>query len=274
MKSTLLVFLLLEAAARSQTIVNFDPSNPNIGPFPTDYLTVADATQKTGLRINLPLPDCGSQPTACQLARAFNELDGFQLQPRIRINFSAPIDPTTLKSGVFFVWLDNLTTEETGLAATGHITTINQIGYDPDTNTAYAKPDEFFDQHRQYALIVTDAILMPGGTPVAADPNFTACLQSPTNDYCTKLQTVASAVSGAVPGNIVALSTFTTMTATGWLEQARDLLPQVPLNFQSLGDPVKAAGLTKISVLQGAGGRGAFAIPISPALNITLDGID
>src|SRR5450432_1643241 len=70
MKSTLLVFLLLEAAARSQTIVNFDPSNPNIGPFPTDYLTVADATQKTGLRVNLPLPDCGPQPTACQLARA------------------------------------------------------------------------------------------------------------------------------------------------------------------------------------------------------------
>ena len=37
--------------------VSFDPSNPEIGPFPTNYLTVADPAQKTGLRVNLHLPD-------------------------------------------------------------------------------------------------------------------------------------------------------------------------------------------------------------------------
>jgi hypothetical protein len=39
----------------------FDPASPSVGPFPTDALTVADPAQKTGLRINLPMPDCEAE---------------------------------------------------------------------------------------------------------------------------------------------------------------------------------------------------------------------
>lgn len=258
--------------AAAQTVVNFDPSNPAVGPFPTDFLTVPDSNQKTGLRVNLPLPDCTAQPSDCAKVTALNELDGFHLQPRIRVNFSAPVDPATLKTGIFFVALDNLTNDEQGLGPAGQISAINQIIYDPATNTAYAKPDQFFDQHRHYALVVTDAVLTPAGNAITPDPNFTACIQNPTSDYCNQLQNLAGQLTAAAqPANIVALSVFTTMSATTWLEQARDLLPQIPANYQSLGDPVPAASITAIRV--NGGSDGASAVPIIPGL-ITLNGID
>src|SRR6476646_900986 len=102
--------------------VGFDPSNPEIGPFPSNFLTVADPAQKTALRVNLPMPDCDVQPSACAEITALNELDGFALQPRIRVSFSAAIDRGTLKAGILLVWLDNLTGEEKGLADPGKIT--------------------------------------------------------------------------------------------------------------------------------------------------------
>ena len=55
----------LNAAAAAATTVLFDPSTPATGPYPTDYLTVPDPFQKTQLRLNLPLPSCGSQYTSC-----------------------------------------------------------------------------------------------------------------------------------------------------------------------------------------------------------------
>ena len=49
------------SAQRTGVIVNFDPSDPSIGPFPTDNLTAPDPAQKTGLSVHLPMPDCAIQ---------------------------------------------------------------------------------------------------------------------------------------------------------------------------------------------------------------------
>jgi len=163
-------------AQQTRVIVNFDPSIPSIGPFPTDFLTTPDRDQKTGLRVQLPMPDCTAQPSTCTETALLNELDGFHLQPRIRVNFSGPIDPTTLKPGVVFVWLDNLTSEEPGTGPSAQISAINQVIYDPATNTAYAKPNDVFDQHRRYALIVTDAVLDTAGDCEGLVPQ--CCLSS------------------------------------------------------------------------------------------------
>jgi hypothetical protein len=251
--SLLICFLLLAGpisnsacAQQGGVIVKFDPAEPSIGPFPTDYLTTANATQKSGLNVNLPKPDCNSQPSECAAVTALNNLDGFALQPRIRVTFSDAIDPTTLKAGIVFVWLDNLTSDERGLGPSGQLTEINQVVYDPATNTAYAKPNDFFDQHRRYALVVTDAVLDTIGNPVGPDPQFTGCIQSPSNSYCNLLQqTVHNLHAAALPGGVVAVSVFTTMSATTWLEKARDLLPQAPIGYQPLGT-VKAAGVLSI----------------------------
>jgi uncharacterized protein (TIGR03437 family) len=153
---------------------------------------------------------------------------------------------------------------------------INQVIYDPATNTAYAKPDDVFDQHRRYALVVTDAVLDAAGNPVAPDPNFTSCIQSPPNNYCGGLQQVVRKLgTAALPGNIVAASVFTTMSATAWLEKARDLLPQAPLGFHPLPPSVKAAGITSITIKAQVGANPAafqnLTLQTPPGV---LDGVD
>ena len=52
---------VLAMGAFAATSVRFDPASTEIGPFPSDALTVFDSSQKTGRHINLPLPDCESR---------------------------------------------------------------------------------------------------------------------------------------------------------------------------------------------------------------------
>ena len=53
------------------------------GPFPSDRWTVPDALQRTGLRVALPMPDCRTQASDCDEIRLLNDLDGFDLRPRM-----------------------------------------------------------------------------------------------------------------------------------------------------------------------------------------------
>ncbi|HTX37141.1 MAG TPA: Ig-like domain-containing protein [Bryobacteraceae bacterium] len=210
------------------TMVVFDPSTPATGPFPTDFLTTFDVLQKTGMRINMPVPNCNTQYTACQEGALLDQLDGFSVRARAQVHFSGPVNTATLASGVFFVALANVTQEEIGVMQTGQQMPVNQVVYDPSTNTMYAKPDNVLDQHRHYALIVTDAVKDAAGNAVVSDPAYLACLGSGTA-YCTTLaQAVATVAAGVAPAHIVAASVFTTLSATAWLEHARDILPFVP----------------------------------------------
>jgi len=217
-----LTALLAASAVQAAGVkVRFDPTSPAVGPFPSDALTVADSGQKTGLRINLPMPDCSKEPSTCAELAIVNQLDGFSLEPRLRVRFSAAVNPDTLKDGVFIYWLNLLTTEEQGQQPFGTITPINKIEYDPATNTAYAEPDQLLAQHRRYALLVTSAVKDLKGDPVETDAAFLTCLQQP-GAYCDQ---VAMAVGRAgprlAPQDIVAASVFTTLSATIWMEKAR-----------------------------------------------------
>ena len=203
-------------------VVQFNPADPYIGPFPTDYLTVPDPAQKTGVRVNMPLPDCSVQVTQCANLTLLNNFDGFDLNPRFRVHFSAPVDTSTLVNGIFFVAMDNLTNEEAGITQTGQVIAVNRLFYDPLTNIAYGKPNDYMDQHRHYALLVTDAVKDTSGNPVAADPSYTSCVNSPGNDYCIRLaRLVPGFASATAPAHIVAASYFTTVSATAWFDKAR-----------------------------------------------------
>jgi hypothetical protein len=294
-KSLLIAACATQLLCADPVTVTFNPADPNVGPYPTDYLAVPDSTQLTGERVNLPLPDCTAQPSLCSEINLLNQLDGFNVQPRITVKFSGPIDTTTLAKGIFFIALDNLTMDEPGLQKPGDMVAINQIVYDPATNTAYAKPDAALDQHRRYALFVTAAVKDTAGNSVAPDPAFTACLQSTAGDYCQGL-------NAPFPGNIipnplnmapfvVASSNFTTMSATRWLEGARRQLQALPIvvrppsvhnifnfsniasltvnfdegsaNFLSATLPI---GLPPYSTLFGSLGSLAFGTYLSPLL--------
>src|SRR6266700_7519250 len=114
----------------------FGLSTPQSGPFPSDHLTVSDPTQNTGLKIELPKPDCATRPSDCEDLDVINALDGFNLQPRLSIPLDGFIDRATVTSqSVFLVSLGNtLSVGDSG----GHVIGINQIVWDPATTTLYA----------------------------------------------------------------------------------------------------------------------------------------
>jgi pimeloyl-ACP methyl ester carboxylesterase len=227
-----LAFSLLAPLLPAAVTVNWNPQDPTIGPYPTDVLTTPDSTQKNGTRIDLPMPDCTTAPSDCQDVQLINQLDGFQTVPRITVTFSGPVDVNSIHHAVYYVALDNLTQEESGINFTGQMLYTTQMIYDPTTNTLYGKPDGNLDQHRRYAIVVLDVIRDLDGNPVVADPGYTACLQPGAGvaqtAYCSELsQAVGSVAAQVAPANIVGASVFTTMNVTSWMQQAYAQLPNL-----------------------------------------------
>lgn len=220
--------LLLCACYGAAVNVRFAPRNPQAGPYPSDALTVPDPAQKTGLRVDLPLPDCAAQPSLCAEIAAVNRLDGFSRQPRIRVSFSGPVDIHSLRQGVWIVALEPIVRQPWMLHENGQFIPINEVLWDPASHTAFAKPDNILDQDRPYAIVVTDAVRAAAGDPVLPDPAFDACASPrPPDEYCAA---VSRAVALAAPltglRRIVAVSVFTTLSATDWMEKAHARLPE------------------------------------------------
>jgi pimeloyl-ACP methyl ester carboxylesterase len=261
--------LLLSPSLLASTTVLFDPSTPQTGPFPTDYLTVPDAMQKTGLRLNLPLPSCETQYTACQEVGLLEQVDGFNIRARTLVRFSGPIDPTTLKGGMFYVALNNIEADEPGVNRPGDVIAVDEVIYDPSTNTAYAKPIVPLDQHARYAFVVTDGVKDASGAAVTMDPAFSACLQASTT-YCQMLSAAASTISTA-PQALVAATVFTTMSATAWLEHARDDLESIPPLTSILPNSTfQVSNLAGITLHEQTGSVPVSYTDISLPLNATL----
>src|SRR5215470_7061036 len=104
--SLLLFWFALAHATGVQPRFSLDA--PSAGPFPSDLFTVPDPQQHTGLRVNLPLPNCAERPSDCATLAEINTLDGFHVQPRLSIPFSGPIDVMSVSSTtVFLVRLDS-----------------------------------------------------------------------------------------------------------------------------------------------------------------------
>ena len=244
--TVLAVVLIWSSIARANGVqALFDPSWPPGGPFPSNLFTVADPTHKTRLRVNLPLPDCLARPSDCRDLNVINTLDGFNVQPRLSIPFDGLIDVTTVTSeSVFLISLgprlrdedrdDNdgdrdHHDEERG----GRIIGINQIVWDPLTNTLYAESDELLNQHTRYALIVTNGLRDLNGSPIEAseafrrfrhDLNFGQTHDPSLKAYRKGLLDALEAAreTGVQENDIVSASVFTTQSVTATLEKIRD----------------------------------------------------
>jgi Bacterial Ig-like domain len=131
---------------------------------------VADNSQLTNRRVDLPLPDSAMRPSDYDDITVINTLDGFNLQPRLSIPFSGSIDLSTVNSNtVFLIKLEDPTSSaEPG----GQIVGINQTVWDAATNTLHVESDELLEQHTRYALVVTRGIRDADGQPVEASPAF------------------------------------------------------------------------------------------------------
>ena len=133
-----------------------DPSSLQTAPFPSNHWTTVDKSQNTWLRVDLPKPDCAVRPSDCADIDVLNTLDGFNLQPRISIPFTGPIDPTSVdSSNVFLVRLPDF-----------QVTGINQIAWEPAANTLHVESDQLLRQHTTYVLVVTTDVRDASGKKI------------------------------------------------------------------------------------------------------------
>jgi hypothetical protein len=116
-------------------------------PFPTNLDTVRDSTQVTGLRVDLAKPNCASRPSDCADIDVLNQLDGFNIQPRISVPFSGPIDVSTVSSSSIFL-----------VGPAGSRVGINQVVWEPAANTLHFESDEQLADSTTYLLVVTNRV--------------------------------------------------------------------------------------------------------------------
>ncbi|MCW2666550.1 MAG: hypothetical protein JWN57_1512, partial [Frankiales bacterium] len=160
-------------------------TTPETAPFPNDAFTVADAAQLTGKRIALPTAGCDALGRSlCDDLALLNQLDGFDLQPRVTLPFDGPVDLRSVTPTTVYV-------EAPGGARTGLV----QLVFDPGSRTVSGNTDAFLQPRTTYALVITDGVKGADGTPVDLG---------------------AGATSRRVP--------FTTMTSTNTLDKAREQL--------------------------------------------------
>jgi len=199
------------------------------GPFPADRFTVADRTQNTNRRVNLPYPDCTVYVSDCQDIAVLNELDGFNLQPRLSVPFDGAIDVNSVNSqSMFLVSLgDTLNRHDHG----GQVVGINQVVWDTFSTTLHVESDQLLDQHTRYALIVTNSIHDPQGQPVQASGEFLHFRHDLSHSHDPVLRFYGQELEEAVRAarhvgvrerDIVDAGVFTTESATAVLEKIRD----------------------------------------------------
>jgi len=111
--------------------------------FPTDALTVRDNAQLTRRRVALPLPDCTVSPTDCATIRQLNQLDGFDIDPRLALSFDHAVDPNTVAAATTVTRQDGRHEASLG---------VDRVVYDASTNTVYAHPDGQLAPDTRYRL--------------------------------------------------------------------------------------------------------------------------
>jgi hypothetical protein len=228
--------------------------------FPTNLDTTRDHTQLTGLRVNLPQPNCATNPSDCADVAVLDTLDGFNIQPRISIPFSGPIDVSTVSSKTIFMIGD------------GHVVGINQVDWEPATNTLHVESDQQLKQDTTYLLVVTRGVRDASGHPVdAIDVGHRW-----NGDYRDEVQRCLpwALGRGLGPVGIADVSVFTTQSITATSKQILSQLHGGPATF-TLGTHGERtvfplASLTGITVNRQVGTAPTFAssaLPI-PALFI------
>ena len=197
---------------------------PAAGPFPSDWFTVPDHANNTHRRISLPLPNCQIYISDCEDIAALNELDGFNVQPRLSVPFSGPIDPNTVTSDTIFLVSLGSTGPGQDYMPWGTPVGINQVVWDTFTNTLHVESDALLAQHTRFALIVTRGVRDEGGTPIEASDAFRRFRAEVREDYRQELLDAIQAARhvGIREEDIAVASVFTTQSVTAILEKIHD----------------------------------------------------
>jgi len=185
-------------------------------PFPSNLQTVPDPTQITGLRVDLPMPDCATRPSDCQDVAVLDRLDGFNVQPRISIPFSGPVDLDSVSSSTIFL-------RRVGCLVCAPVG-INQVVWEPLTSTLHVESDELLAQDATYLLVVTNGVRDGAGNAIENktflhDLNFGQTRDAATKAYRTELKKALQQTGDFA--RVATASLFTTQSVTADLEKIR-----------------------------------------------------
>jgi hypothetical protein len=234
---------------------------------PSNNYTVPDATQLTGIRVNLPAPVCDSTNSSiCDDLALLDLQDGFDLRPRITVPFSGPIDVTTVNAATLYV---------TGPG--GFRTPVTQLVWDPSTNVLAGEPSDFLSEGIAYSVVVTRGIKDASGHSV------TACGGACTSTFTTETATPELAKLRAALDNGSAYSAagITTAERTASFIQGggRDVFPaatvtQVERGDQVAADPTKPLAFSTVlnTAITGAGYY-AFGSVVVPRYQTYADAV-
>src|SRR5712671_6622190 len=265
------VAVLTPALALAETHPLFNLTSSTQSPFPSDRCTVFDSQQLTGLRVNVPSPNCATHPSDCADIALVNQLDGFNLQPRLSIPFDGAIDVSTVNSSTVF--LIKLPGRGLGEDEFEHFTPqvigINQIVWDPASLTLFAESNDHLDEDSNYVLIVTNGVHDAQGNPIAGASGFAQFVHGDGEvdgknaDRLLKRyqQALKSALDedvlerlGVSRRNIAAASFFTTESATATL--------------RSIRGQIKAASAPSVNFNLGTGGE-KTVFPLNTVTGLT-----
>ncbi len=255
------------AALAAGVGVRFDLSSPDTSPFPSDRFTRLDISQNTFRRVLLPKPNCNVRPSDCADIDVLNTLDGFNVQPRIMVPFTGAIDVSTVNSETVF--LINLGDTRSG-SGFGQRVGINQVSWDPGTNTLVFESDQQLNEHTRYVLVVTDGVGDATGHPI----------ETPRWERLDPEDRDARRHVPPARHRVAALSVFTTQSTTADLEKIRDQIKHsnpAPVEFmvgQGPSGVVRAVfplvEVTAIQFSRQVGTAPVFATSFlpTPALNV------
>jgi hypothetical protein len=252
------ITVLTPALLLAETHPLFNLQSNTQSPFPSDRFTVFDSQQLTGLRVNVPSPNCATHPSDCADLALVNQLDGFNLQPRLSIPFDGAIDVSTVNSNtVFLIKLPGSGLNEIefdGFAP--QVIGINQIVWDPASLTLFAESNDHLDEDANYALIVTTGVHDAQGNPIASTDGFNQFRHGDGGvdgkDKDVLLKRYQQALKhtldegvleqlGLSRDSVAAASVFTTESATATLRSIREQIkaasaPSVNFNLGSGGE--------------------------------------
>jgi virulence factor lipase-like protein len=250
--------LLMPALASAATHPLFNLGSPTQSPFPSGRFTVFDFQQRTGLRVNMPLPNCASRPSDCADLTLINQLDGFNLQPRLSIPFDGAIDVSTVNSHtIFLIRLPGRGLHEVEFEHFHpQVIGINQIVWDPASLTLFAESDDHLTEDANYALIITTGVHDSQGHPIAASDDFNDFRHGDGDEHGKDkdllLKRYQQALKHALDEDVLerlglhrhdvaAASVFTTESATHTLRSIREQIkyaasPVVNFNLGSGGE--------------------------------------
>jgi hypothetical protein len=196
-------------------------------PFPSNLYTMADSTQITGLRVDLPKPNCAARPSDCADIAVLDTLDGFNIQPRISIPFSGPIDLSTVSSANIFL-----------VGPGGRTVGINQAVWEPAANTLHVESDQELAQDTTYLLVVTRRVHDASGHPLGRTTFMHDLNVGQANELAARayrkalIDALPMAMAGGVgEEGIAAVSLFTTQSINAISKKIRAQLTGGTVNF-------------------------------------------